>query len=194
MEDREKEDQTEKAVVKAARPVMERSRKRRMKGKGGPENAECTFTGVRQRTWGKWVAEIREPNRGARLWLGTFNTSTEAALAYDDAATKFYGTSAKLNIPDRHHRLEPSSAANQDAGSRVQPLVRDNGFTTTSSTTTATNVNYDDDNNNNNNNMPIFGWPEICQVGSDDFGVLFGGEDDQFVDSNNNVFPSPWSL
>lgn len=77
-----------------------RSRKGCMKGKGGPENALCTYKGVRQRTWGKWVAEIREPSKGTRIWLGTFNTSLDAAMAYDQAALKFYGPSAAFNLPD----------------------------------------------------------------------------------------------
>ncbi|KAL5709810.1 Dehydration-responsive element-binding protein [Ranunculus cassubicifolius] len=72
-----------------------------MRGKGGPENSDCNYRGVRQRIWGKWVAEIREPNAGKRLWLGTFPTALEAALAYDEAARAMYGLSARLNLPDR---------------------------------------------------------------------------------------------
>ncbi|ONK77118.1 uncharacterized protein A4U43_C02F3280 [Asparagus officinalis] len=91
------------------KPPAKGSRKGCMQGKGGPENSEYKFRGVRQRTWGKWVAEIREPNRGSRLWLGTFDTALEAAVAYDAAARTLYGSNARVNLPEPEADASPES-------------------------------------------------------------------------------------
>ncbi|KAJ8531621.1 hypothetical protein K7X08_033979 [Anisodus acutangulus] len=154
------------------------SRKGCMRGKGGPENANCTYKGVRQRTWGKWVAEIREPNGGARRWLGTYDNSYDAAVAYDKAARKLYSAQAKLNLPHLYDKQAQAHPQNSRPIINCPAPAPPTYNLSTWSIGNDTSLYFNNDfgtSNISTNDQTSFQFPDINQTA-----------DEEFDENNNN--------
>nr|AXY87688.1 ethylene-responsive transcription factor ERF-like protein [Cymbidium sinense] len=132
-------------MVKSHSPTSSSSSSSAAVSGGQKCRSQKQYKGVRMRSWGSWVSEIRAPNQKTRIWLGSYSTPEAAARAYDAALLCLKGSSASLNFPCSSPHRPPSSLLSPKSIQRIAaaaaaatPLPQSPpSFSSSSTTTTA---------------------------------------------------------